>query len=85
MVLSFATCISTFPTTVLRSENEFLQSSVLEHLGEPPSGWTKDAKHSLDKEVSTVTLQIHLVQQGITNFYKVATKVYIILYITVMV
>lgn len=50
-------------------------SVVLEKIGESPTGWTLDPSAKTDKDATTLTLKIHLVNQRMNEFHKLALDV----------
>jgi hypothetical protein len=50
-------------------------SVVLEKIESSPSGWTLDPAANEDKESTTLTLKVHLVNQGMNDFHKLALDV----------
>lgn len=49
--------------------------SVVEKINGPPAGWARDESIQVNKDVEMVKLRIHLVQQGMSEFHEMATKV----------
>ena len=52
-----------------------LTTSVREKLAGPPPGWMRDETVTLDKDTSTLSLRIHLVQQDMDKFHELALNV----------
>lgn len=50
-------------------------SVVLEKIDSSPQGWVIDQSTVLDKDATTITLKIHLVNQRIDEFHKLALDV----------
>lgn len=50
-------------------------SVVLEKIESSPAGWTLDSAANEDKESTILTLKIHLVNQGMSDFHKFALDV----------
>lgn len=48
---------------------------VVEELQSPPVGWVKDESAKVDKDATTITLQIHLANQGMNEFHDLAMNV----------
>ncbi|CAI6303074.1 unnamed protein product [Periconia digitata] len=48
---------------------------VVEQLQGPPAGWIKDDGTKVDKDVTTITLQIHLTNQGMKEFHDLAMNI----------
>ena len=57
------------------SKDATFKSSVFESLYEPPIGWVRDDTAKVDKDSSTISLRIHLVQQNMDKFHDMAMKV----------
>jgi tripeptidyl-peptidase I len=49
--------------------------AVVEKLEGPPDGWIKDASVELDKDTTSITLKIHLVNQNMDKFHDLAMNV----------
>jgi hypothetical protein len=49
--------------------------SVAEEIASPPVGWTEDAAEKVDKDATSITLKIHLVNQDMDSFHKHAMNV----------
>ena len=50
-------------------------SVVLEKVESSPAGWTLDKTAKIDKDTTSITLKIHLVNQGMDKFHKLAMDV----------
>jgi tripeptidyl-peptidase-1 len=50
-------------------------SSVVEKLNNPPVGWVKDPSVKLDKDATSITLKVHLVNQDMDKFHDLAMNV----------
>lgn len=50
-------------------------SVVLEKIESSPAGWTLDSAANDDKESAILTLKIHLVNEGMSEFHKLALDV----------
>jgi hypothetical protein len=50
-------------------------SVVVEKLARPPAGWIEDKSAELDKDATTITLQIHLANQNMDKFHDLAMNV----------
>lgn len=50
-------------------------SVVLEKIESSPTGWTLDPAANVDKESTTLTLKIHLTNQGMDDFHRLALDV----------
>lgn len=57
------------------SRDVSFKMSVVESLAVPPAGWLLDDSTKFDKDTSTVTLRIHLVQQDMDKFHELAMNV----------
>jgi tripeptidyl-peptidase-1 len=51
------------------------KSSVVEKLLTPPAGWVEVPSAQVNKDVDTITLRIHLVQQDLEKFQEMAINV----------
>jgi tripeptidyl-peptidase-1 len=49
--------------------------AVIEKLEAPPIGWVKDASVELDKDTTSITLKVHLVNQDMAKFHDLALNV----------
>jgi len=50
-------------------------SSVVEKLNSAPVGWVKDPSAKLDKDATSITLKVHLVNQDMDKFHDLAMNV----------
>lgn len=64
--LAVLVCVSTARPT---------SSAVFEKVESSPAGWTLDKTAKIDKDATTITLKIHLVNQGMDKFHKLAMDV----------
>jgi tripeptidyl-peptidase-1 len=51
------------------------EKSVVESLKEAPAGWVKDASERVDKDATSITLKIHLVNKDMDKFHERAMNV----------
>ncbi|KAH8695789.1 tripeptidyl-peptidase 1 precursor [Phaeosphaeriaceae sp. PMI808] len=51
------------------------KSSVVEKIANPPVGWSKDDTAKIDKDATSVTLKIHLVNQDMDKFHNLAMNI----------
>jgi tripeptidyl-peptidase-1 len=49
--------------------------AVVEKLEGPPDGWVQDASVELDKDTTSITLKVHLVNQNMEKFHELAMNV----------
>jgi tripeptidyl-peptidase I len=76
VLLALSSSALTLPTSGNDSgRDELFRSSIFEKLAGPPAGWVKDEGGQIDKDVLTVKLRIHLVQQDLDKFHDLAMKV----------
>lgn len=68
---------SLFPLAALLCACDALPTSsvILEKIDGTPAGWTLDQSAELDRDATTLTLKIHLVNQGMDKFQKLAMDV----------
>jgi tripeptidyl-peptidase-1 len=52
-----------------------LNKAVVEKLEGPPDGWVQDASVELDKDTTSITLKVHLVNQNMEKFHDLAMNV----------
>ncbi|KAF4627954.1 hypothetical protein G7Y89_g10196 [Cudoniella acicularis] len=57
------------------SRDASFKSSVYEKIEAPPAGWARSDAQKLDKDVATIKLRIHLVQQDMDKFHDLAMKI----------
>lgn len=50
-------------------------SVVFERLESVPAGWTKDDSAQVDKDATSITLKIHLVNKDMDKFHELAMNV----------
>jgi tripeptidyl-peptidase-1 len=50
-------------------------STVFEKLSGAPVGWVKDSTAKLDKDATSITLKVHLVNQDMDKFHDLAMNV----------
>jgi len=50
-------------------------SVVVEKLEKPPAGWIQDESTKVDKDATSITLNIHLTNQGMDKFHELAMNV----------
>ena len=60
---------------VARPTNEF-SKTVVEKLEAAPVGWVKDSSAKLDKDSTSITLKVHLVNQNMDQFHDLAMNVW---------
>jgi tripeptidyl-peptidase-1 len=51
------------------------EKSVAETLQRAPAGWAKDASENVDKDATSITLKIHLVNKDMDKFHERAMNV----------
>jgi hypothetical protein len=54
------------------------EKSVAEKLEVPPIGWVQDVSEKVDKDVTSITLKIHLVNKNMDKFHEHAMNVSIV-------
>jgi tripeptidyl-peptidase-1 len=74
-VLPVVTVLAT--ACVARPTNEF-SKAVIEKLEAAPVGWVKDSSTELDKDSTSITLKVHLVNQDMDRFHDLAINVCVI-------
>jgi tripeptidyl-peptidase-1 len=72
--LSAVTVLSAICTARPTSNDDF-SKVVVEKLDTAPVGWVKDSSATLDKDATSITLQIHLVNQDMDKFHDLAMNV----------
>jgi tripeptidyl-peptidase-1 len=60
---------------VARPTNDF-SKAVVEKLDAAPVGWVKDSSAKLDKDATSITLKVHLVNQDMDKFHDLAMNVW---------
>ncbi|KAF2798804.1 subtilisin-like protein [Melanomma pulvis-pyrius CBS 109.77] len=73
--LSAAIVLSAACVALPATERVDFKSSVVEKLKGPPVGWVKDEAAKLDKDATSVTLKIHLVNQDMDKFHELAMNI----------
>lgn len=73
--LSAAIVLSAACVALPATERVDFKSSVVEKLKGPPVGWVKDEAAKLNKDATSVTLKIHLVNQDMDKFHELAMNV----------
>jgi len=71
-VIALSTACVALPTA---SNGIDFKSSVVEKLSNPPAGWVRDDSAKVDKDAASITLKIHLVNQGMDKFHDLAMNV----------
>jgi hypothetical protein len=51
------------------------EKSIVEVLKEAPPGWNKDASQNVEKDATSITLKIHVVNKNMDEFHEHATNV----------
>ncbi|KAE9364154.1 subtilisin-like protein [Stipitochalara longipes BDJ] len=74
--LALSSTAFAFPATgkYARKDEQFA-TSVREKLAGPPPGWTRDEGVTLDKDTSTLSLRIHLINQDMDKFHELAMNI----------
>lgn len=72
--MRFSTVLS-LVTLVCASNALPTSSVVLEKIESSPPGWVVDQSGNIDRDATTITLKIHLVNQGMAAFHKLAMDV----------
>lgn len=73
-LLSAVTVLAT--TCVARpTSNVDFEKTVVEKLEAAPVGWLKDSSAKLDKDATSITLKVHLVNQDMDKFHDLAMNV----------
>jgi hypothetical protein len=63
-------------TVVARPTSQIdFEKSVVEMLKEAPAGWEKDASQNVEKDATSITLKIHVVNKNMDKFHEHATNV----------
>jgi tripeptidyl-peptidase-1 len=73
-IMRFSTFVS-LATLVYASNALPTSNVVLEKIESSPPGWIVDQSANIDKDAMTITLKIHLVNQGMDAFHKLAMDV----------
>jgi hypothetical protein len=73
-IMLFSTVLS-LATLVCVSNALPTSSVVLEKIESSPPGWVVDHSANIDRDATTITLKIHLVNQGMDVFHKLAMEV----------
>lgn len=71
----FSTVAILTTAAIARPTSEAFHKNVVEKLEAPPVGWVKDASAKLDKDTTSITLKIHLVNQDMDKFHELAMNV----------
>lgn len=76
-ILSFSFSLATLTTVCIArpTNNVNFNKAVVETLDAAPTGWVKDAAAKLDKDATSITLKIHLVNQDMDKFHDLAMNI----------
>lgn len=73
--MRFFTSLSALAILVCVSDARPTSSVVFEKVESSPAGWVLDNSAKLDRDATFITLKIHLVNQGMDKFHKLAMDV----------
>ncbi|KAJ4300820.1 hypothetical protein N0V90_002908 [Kalmusia sp. IMI 367209] len=68
-------CLSTIAILVSACNARPTSSVVFEKIESSPAGWVLDDSAKLDKDAASITLMVHLVNQGMDKFHKLAMDI----------
>jgi tripeptidyl-peptidase-1 len=70
-----AVAVMTISCVARPTSSSDFNTTVVEKLNSAPFGWEKDASAKLDKDATSITLKIHLVNQDMDKFHDLAMNV----------
>lgn len=73
--LSFSLTLLATVCVARPTSNVDFKKDVVEKLNAAPTGWVKDASAKLDKDSTSITLKIHLVNQDMDKFHDLAMNI----------
>lgn len=71
----FAVAVLTTACIARPTSSVDFNSTVVEKLNNAPVGWVKDSSTKLDKDATSITLKVHLVNQDMDKFHDLAMNV----------
>lgn len=76
-IISLSFSLATLTTFCIArpTKNVDFNKAVVEALDAAPTGWVKDASAKLDKDATSITLKIHLVNQDMDKFHDLAMNI----------